>query len=43
VNGPSVPFPAVLSSLLLVLGYCRLIVLGAEVPENVIVTGFWSA
>jgi hypothetical protein len=33
---PSAPFPAKLSSPLLVLGCRRLTVLGAEVPENVI-------
>jgi hypothetical protein len=43
VNGPSVPFPAELSSLLFVPGYCRLIVLAAEVPENVMFTGFCCA
>jgi hypothetical protein len=36
-KGPSEPFPAILSSLAFVLG-CRLIVLGAAVPENTIFT-----
>src|ERR1035438_9935106 len=36
VNGPSVPFPAIFSSLVIVLGICRLTTLAAPVPENTI-------
>src|SRR3984885_3652418 len=43
VNGPSVPCPAKLSPSLLVSGCWRLMVLGAEVPENVIFTDLSSA
>ena len=39
VNRPRVPLPATFSSLVVVPGYCRLIVLGAPFPENVIFTG----
>src|SRR5580704_6859067 len=43
VNEPSVPCPAKLSPSLLVSGCWRLMVLGAEVPENVIFTDLSSA